>query len=546
MPALVEYVNRENITPTDRATESRVQQARRQGAAFNQVAESVRDTGHRLAQQAGGAIRDAGDAAVAYQDHREISQGAAVGAMLFNSLTNDKDNLVKGIDTNDPGYSTKVAAALDDWRTNTLEPKLDDFRKGFTTQKSQQWAEHFIDTTRQHMFLSTAADISTAAGIGVQNNAKQVLTTASNTVVSDPSAVRTQLDLWDHTIDGMVDSSSLKGTDALKSKTSMKEEGHRKIVQDAATSAILKSKDKEATAQEWINTWPQYINGDEALKLGKAAKAAAKTDALTDHQTQVYARQAADDAAKKQSAKVMQDNMEIDGATGRVTLKPNFFKDAFNITVRNPDAPNAADTARALINWGQHQQQQRRETIVTDTDTMSELYTGIFSATKPTTAVDILNAETTGKLDRYDAQNLLKLQKEVEDRPLTGAVWRDTIDAVKGMLGTDPIGHGKFGQFVSAFIPEYQKMARAGTLPPDALDLRNPDSMISKALAPYRRDAAQMFMDRVSHGMISPGDVNMPGFAAGVEKATGVNPQTVRQGGHTYKRQSDGSWKAID
>jgi len=38
MPQLVEYVNKENIQPTDRGTESRVQEGRRVGAFFNQRA----------------------------------------------------------------------------------------------------------------------------------------------------------------------------------------------------------------------------------------------------------------------------------------------------------------------------------------------------------------------------------------------------------------------------------------------------------------------------------------------------------------------------
>src|SRR5262252_1873306 len=102
MPELKEYVNTQNIQPTDRGTEARVMEGRRIGQFFNQRVESLRDFGNRTAQEIGGAIRDAGDAAAQYVAHREISQGIATYAQMQDDLTNKWNDIAKKADPNDP------------------------------------------------------------------------------------------------------------------------------------------------------------------------------------------------------------------------------------------------------------------------------------------------------------------------------------------------------------------------------------------------------------------------------------------------------------
>src|SRR5260370_1885131 len=107
MPQLVEYVNKENIQPTDRGTESRVQEGRRVGAFFNQRAESLRDFANRAGQQLKGAISDAGDVAAQYYQHREVSQGVGTGAVLEDNKINEWNDIAKNADPNDPSVRQK-------------------------------------------------------------------------------------------------------------------------------------------------------------------------------------------------------------------------------------------------------------------------------------------------------------------------------------------------------------------------------------------------------------------------------------------------------
>src|SRR4051812_12455878 len=130
MPNIREFSAPEGLglAPTDRGTEATAAAARRIGTSYREIADAKSDLGSRI----GSTIPDVGDIAVKYEDHQQISAGAAQGAELFDGLTKSKDEAIKAIDPNDPAYGQKVETALKGWREQTLEPALDKFRDGFT------------------------------------------------------------------------------------------------------------------------------------------------------------------------------------------------------------------------------------------------------------------------------------------------------------------------------------------------------------------------------------------------------------------------------
>jgi hypothetical protein len=256
------------IRPSSVGTDAAAAAARRVGGLFNQTGEALTNVGAR----AGSAIRDAGDVAVAHMDHEQISQGAAKGTEVFDNLINSKDEVIKNLDPKDPAYGSQVEAAIKGWRETVMAPALDKFREGFTTERSQDWAEHFIDQTREHMFTHTTADIMSAAGIGVTNSIRNTANIASNTALSHPETVDDQLNLVEHSINGIVDSSPMKGVAGAKVRSDVLERTKEQIVKAGAIGAIQKSADPEATAAEWIGKYPQYINGAEATTLADNAR----------------------------------------------------------------------------------------------------------------------------------------------------------------------------------------------------------------------------------------------------------------------------------
>lgn len=270
MPKIEEF-NPGNLAlrPSELGVDATAAAARRIGGAYNQAAAAKEQTGHLL----GSGIASAGEAAVAIEDHREISTGAAKGVELFANLTNSKDEAIKGIDPDDPAYGTKVDAAVKQWREQTLEPALDQYQQGFNTQKSQAWAEHFIDQTRTHMWRESASDVSSAAKIGTINATKKMVNDAASAVYLDPrSGPDAYIDLIKHSVNGMVDASPLKGVAGAAVKSEVAERSIEQVVKSWAVGAIAKSNDPEATAADAVRRYPQYIKPGEAQILAQNAR----------------------------------------------------------------------------------------------------------------------------------------------------------------------------------------------------------------------------------------------------------------------------------
>ena len=70
--------------------------------------------------------------------------------------------------------------------------------------------------------------------------------------------------------------------------------------------------------------------------------------------------------------------------------------------------------------------------------------------------------------------------------------------AMPGIPGKDPKGLENYARFVQTFVPQYLQQSRAGTLPPNALDVNDPTSLISRAMAPFKRSPAQLLKDRIA------------------------------------------------
>lgn len=290
-------------------------------------------------------------------DHQQISAGSAKSAEMFAGLIQSKDAAVKAIDPQDPLYGQKVEGALNQWKEETLTPALDKFREGFTTQKAQDFAEHQIELTRTHMFNQAAADTATAAGIGIQNSIRTTTNVATNTALRDPSSVPAQLDLIEHAITGMVQSSPIKGVRGAAVQTEILEKSREQIVKAGAIGAIQKSADPEAAAQEWVGKYPQYINGAEAIQLAANARQqirAGRTDQVyADHMQKVQVQDRSDQAETGYLKKLFSDDPREKASvtTKSIVNDPNLTKQAkehfINIVEREMKPAKAGAQSRA-------------------------------------------------------------------------------------------------------------------------------------------------------------------------------------------------------
>lgn len=69
-----------------------------------------------------------------------------------------------------------------------------------------------------------------------------------------------------------------------------------------------------------------------------------------------------------------------------------------------------------------------------------------------------------------------------------------------GLLGEkDAVGAANYAAFIGDFVPQYLAKYRAGTLPANALNLKDPDSMISQSLGQgYQRSMVDRMKDSIA------------------------------------------------
>lgn len=511
-----------DIRPTEIGIEATAAAARRGGSMFNAAGEAMNSLGSRIAST----VKDVGQVALDYEDHREISAGAKNLAQMQANLIKEWNDKLKdpNLDPNDPSTGPKFLQ-------ERLEPALEQYSSGFNTEKAQNWAQAHVAQFRQHMFHVTAADTAQMAADAAKTNTVATINTLSNTVRDDPSGLDFALKTLDGSVEGMIGGNpNLTGTQASRFREEVTQAGKQAIVKSAVFGAI--TKDPEAgmrLAQD--PRYAPYINGAELKTFAAAAKTQAKTDLLRDKQIQTYARQQEDFAVHVDANKNFSDNVTYDPATNRAVIKPEFFNRTLDIVRQHPDSPIASTVAKTYLDWGEHQQNQKTQTVVSDPVLKSQLYSGLFDPNKPTTEVDLMRAQIEGKLSPHDFTAMHQLQKSLEETPLKGEVMKDTLAAVKadltysmpGMPGRDPNGLKGYSAFIQKFVPEYLRQSRAGTLQPNALDLKDPNSLISQAMAPFKRTPSQLLKDRIDE----LGKLNLTGEGKTVTGVEVVNAEPI-------------------
>jgi hypothetical protein len=516
------------LNPSETGIESVAGEARRVGMFYNQTADLRGQEGGELNTT----IRDVGQVVDADITHKQISAGAAEGAKFLAQKNDEWNEIAKNADPNDPSVQQKFL-------TENLEPALEQFKGGFSTEASQQWAEHFADQYRQHMFEKTSADMSALAGIAVRKNVATTVNSLSSAVASDPSSLDFALSSVDHSIGATVASSpNLSATQAAEVSAEVGLKAKESIVKSAVAGMITKNPNVDLDALQ--KKYGQYIDGAEMKMFQRAAQTQAKANALVDKQTQVAQRQLDELNVHKDATKTLTDNVSFDPTTGKPIVDPKFFSQALDIAKKNPNAPNAAATVQTMFNWGESQQGKGAKPE-DDPVVKSDLMTRMFDADKPTTTLDLMKARADGKISDHTFQTYHGLVQELEQSPLKGPVWHDTIEAVKselvlsnvGLPGKDITGEGNYAKWAQTFIPQYLAKSRAGTLPPNALDVKDPNSLISQTMSPFKRSVqqrAQDYRSTLSGGAAGPAERNdaMPAIPPANQRPANTIYETPR------------------
>lgn len=317
------------INPTEIGINATAAAARRIGSSYREAADAYGDIGQRV----GSTIREVGDIAVKYEDHREISAGAAKFAELQDNLTKQWNETAKTADPNNP-------AVAKEFRDKVMDPALEKFQSGFNTERSQAFGEQKVEALRTHMFEKTSADMSTLAGIAVRKNISDATTSMSNTAITDPSSVPTLLGQVDHTIQGVVGSSpTLRATDAARVSSEVSDATKKAIVQSGAIGAIQKSGNPEATAEEWIKKYPDYISGADAKSLASNARQQIRARNYDEQQNKRRDKEIATEVSNDATNKYLIDIRSKD---------PKFMNDPTAVKILNDDTLSKTDKNNLL------------------------------------------------------------------------------------------------------------------------------------------------------------------------------------------------------
>lgn len=491
MPNIPEYQQQQlGLQPTELGIQALTQSAYRGRALYDEAAASIGKAGGEI----GGGIAAAGAAAVQHEAHQEVQAGAARSIQMFDALSQSKDAAIKAIDPNDPDYSGKVEAAVKQWREEQLEPTLEKFQGGFNTEQSQQWAQRNIDTMRQHLFIQSAADIRNAASIGVTNSVNTIITSSSNAALRNPASGDALMAMAEHSIQGLVGSSAVRGTDAAKLQDELIRKAKTEIAHSIAFGAITQSGDPEAAVKAVIAKYPDYINGPEAETLARAAVNQRKVNEYYTRAAINQQKQAASFGAEKAINDAFDKNVTVD-PDGTTHIGPDFFKTVSKIPGQFQDAPGAAEKAKTYINWGQAQlkQQETGKKIADDPYVVHGLRDLIRESDKPASELEMAVRQGEGNEKVSTKTGNLLIQQIKSQNQISDPMFKQVVKIADGQIApkaVDPDQQNRATAFQIAFTNEYLRQQRAGTLQPNALDMNDPDSLVSKMMGSYMQPIA--------------------------------------------------------
>jgi hypothetical protein len=264
------------ISPNERASDALAGQARTVGALYDRAASSYNRIGDSLA----GGIRAVGQVTDDYVAHREISSGGLNYAKMQQSLSSAWDNVVANADPNDGTVGQRFLQEV-------VEPTVQEFSKGFWSERGQKWAQSRAMAFRDHMFTKTAADMSTMAGVALETNLVQSINSYTNTVRTDPSSLQSVMEAYRSQVENVVATSvNLKGVAGVKARMSATQKGLEAIVQAAISSAI----DKNPQAGLEMAKDPElmkYVGGKDIKAFEREAKAVER-ERREDYRWSVY------------------------------------------------------------------------------------------------------------------------------------------------------------------------------------------------------------------------------------------------------------------
>lgn len=457
MPQIPEYQSQSGLRPSDRGALANVYAGRSIAANYDQIGRSI-----------GGTVERLGSQYVQHQERQEISRGAAQIAELNDTLSEGWKAAAAEADLNDGSLPDK-------YRTETLEPALQGYLEGFTTEGGKKWAENQVASMRQHWFEKTAADQATRSGQALAVNLDVLKTRATNTVANDPTALNATLGLIDNTVNGLLDSSP---TLTPAQNAAARAELSRDLKSDVTKAALVgMASTNPAAVKEEIakGNYAEYLTSDELAQV-------------THFADQVLNAQKADArAAEVEERRVAKENFDKVAATLSASLfakdgkmqSPPGFNEALVAAAAMPYADSGTIRALGAAHKQAVEDQARSVKVEDDPATYSAFVSRMRipkGMPNALTDQDIHMARATGHLSNDSWSFFLRANQEDTSNPAKQSLTKDAnlfFDGVKSLItksnpfmsSIDNTGDVKFAEFQRDVLDLFNAEMAAGMSP---------------------------------------------------------------------------------
>lgn len=492
MPNIREYSSPSDLglQPSDRGTEAAANSGRRISGLYNEAGEAANDTGRRIAST----IQDVGDVVVKYEDHREISAGAAHGAQLASNLDQAWNKTISKADPNDPSVAAK-------FRAEVLEPALEDFKSTFNTENSQKWAEQFIDSQRTHLFEKSTADMSRLAGSAVRQNIETLTNQLSNAAVTDPTSLKMSLGMVEHSIGAMVDSSpNLGGIDGAIIKTELIASSQAAIAKAAAIGALAKNP-TAALKQFSSPEYAKFFSGADLKMLEQQAKTVQRAERVDQSYQRTMQKQAQTDASDQREGEYLA-KLHSDDPQAASSVSAKAISNDFTLT------REARERMIGIVERETKPEAAATVSNATASNLISRLRLPDGDPQRVSDLGPVYDAYEKGQLNKSDFKFVRDEFANIRtpEGEALGRRQKEFIDGVKPYIVTsgpmsslDPSQSEQLYRFTLDLQKRVADYRRAGKDPRDLMDPSKPDYMGGPAaLVPYQKPMSQVLAEKAA------------------------------------------------
>jgi hypothetical protein len=484
MPNITQYTNPD----TSINTEGFSQAARRIGAAATQTAGSVEQAGRQLGQGVEQGANELGKTVEQHVDYWDQTRVLSQKTAVLADSEQKWQTLLKGTpDPNNPGKFIIPPADPTDkdlaarFMRDQVEPALQDLQKTPLGIHGADYAANQAGEIRQHLQTALTADMSSLAGKAVQISDERVKNNSAALIAADPSFHNVDMAL--KTMDQLNTAHSSVGTITADMAATLKlhnEAGKEELIHTAVAAAIERSGNPEQVVRDFTAKYPDYIKPAQEIALAKQARAQIKFNENLDRSARIQQKEL-DKADFEKQATALQNSAVNDDGTPK-TVGPDYFKQWKALST----APGAdSEKMRALYKFGQ--EHDGTDHSYTDPEIGKKLADGVIDGT--TTNIDLVQAFNDRKLSSADLsrnQSNLKLVDQLGEQKEGFQAAMKAVDdlTIDRTAGPDPLGTAISAKIKSQFMPAYVQALKTKTLPPNALDMTDPKSMIRQFIDP--------------------------------------------------------------